>query len=139
MKHNHDHSASEGDDDNDDSDVDSSPLTLKRSRSASVLSAKDQHNKKVKATIESEMASAIKFLSASIRNLHRDYVCEALEILQVDDRMMTLQNEDYYMALNIVGDERRAKIFVLIKDNNWRMRWLEREIAADRKKEKQTV
>lgn len=138
MKHNHDHSASEGDDDNDDSDVDSSPLTLKRSRSASVLSTKDQHNKKAKATIDSEMASAIRNLSAAIRNLRRDYVCEALEIFQVDETM-TLQDEDYYIALNIIGDERRAKMFVLIKDNNWRMRWLQREIAAARKKEKQTI
>jgi hypothetical protein len=60
------------------------------------------------------VASAIRNLSASFRNSRRHYVCDALEILQ-NDEMMILQDEDYCIALKVVGYEGKAKILVLIK------------------------
>lgn len=48
--------------------------------------------------------------------------------------MMILQDEDYCIALKVVGYEGKAKIFFLIKDSN--VHWLERDIVVACKKEK---
>ena len=69
------------------------------------------------------------FLAAQKMQVQRDFVIEALDLLQTEEIKEELTEEERSLAMTVFLDERKAKIFCYAKDITPQLSFLRREIG----------
>ena len=106
-----------------DTDVDEYDLTeTSQKRRWSTSSSKTPKPKRTRTSrsAASEMANAVVLLSKSMRQPPppRDFVMEALEVLQEDEIGSALTEDESALAMAVSHDEKKAKLFCLAKNTS---------------------